>query len=350
MLNFELEVLSPIHIGSGERITDWEYVIEGNTMKVYPYEYLINQLFEKNPAFLSNLKALMQRQDFNLSRLFSEGVNVGKPLYELEIRARTRTKEVELFIKSLGKPYIPGSEIKGALRTAYIGGLLLEDKNLRMNVENILRNNANNRKALNNFVSSVIEGFFLYPTGKNDAVYDLFKALSVPDMFFELKDLCIEVPQLVGSNKSLYACEVLKEGTKIKGSLSIDTRPIEKIKNLEKLQYRKSELSWDILQKYSQEFYGLVLELEMEFYRGRPETISHLERVKSKLKDGIVLRIGKHQGYLSTTVMSIFKKFNPQLFEKIYENSVATVRPQKPKTRRISSKGLTFGWVILRKV
>ncbi len=352
MLNFSLEVLSPVHIGSGERITKWEYTIKDNFLEVYPYQHLIAHLLEKNPAFLQNLRILMQNKDFSLSMLKELGVDVGKPLYRIEIVGSLKTNEVELFIKSLGMPYIPGSELKGALRTAYMGGLLLVDKELRDRIRLMLRQKVNNKGELEKFGSKGkgFEESFFNPVGNADAKYDLFKAIAFPDLFFELRDLCVEVPKMIGSDKSLYACESIKVGTRLEGKLLIERSLIDRMIRVEKLNYKHLDLSWDRLKELSNSFYSLVLDMEMEFFRNMPEVRTHLQEVKRRMEEGILLRIGKHQGYLSTTIMAVFKKEDPELFERVYDASVSQSRKEKPKTRRISSKNLTFGWVLIKRV
>lgn len=354
MLGFSLEVLSPVHIGNGERITNWEYVIEGNRLKVYLYEYLISWFMNTNQAFLQNLRALMQDPNYNLSMLIGRNIKMPEPLYELPLRSSLQTKEVELFIKSLGTPYIPGSELKGAMRTAYMGGLLIKDKSLRKEVERLILQRADSRGKLDEFGSprGDFEKLFLYPEGKSDGLYDLFKVVSFQDVSFELKDLCVEVPKMVGSRRPLYACEALKEGTHLEGTISIDTRALEKHKSLEGLRYRQDKVDWETLADMCRTFYGLVIELEMEFFKGlnMHQVVKHLQYIRERAEEGILLRIGKHQGYLSTTLMAVFKRENPDLFEKVYERSVPQSRKEKPKTKRLSSKDLTFGWVLIKKI
>ncbi len=352
MLKFSLEILSPVHIGSGERITNWEYVIEGNRLKVYPYEYLISWFMNTNQAFLQNLRALMQDPNYSLYTLIDRNIKIPEPLYELPLRSSLQVREVELFIKSLGMPYIPGSELKGALRTAYMGGLLLADKELRESIRRRLRQKINNKRELEKFGSKG-KGFeenFFNPVENADAKYDLFKAIAFPDLFFELRDLCVEVPKIIGSDKSLYACESIKVGTRLEGKLLIERSLIDRMLRVEKLNYKHLDLSWDRLKELSNSFYSLVLDLEMEFFRNMPEVRTHLQEVKRRMEEGILLRIGKHQGYLSTTIMAVFKKEDPELFERVYDASVSQSRKEKPKTRRISSKNLTFGWVLIKRV
>lgn len=330
MLNFSLEVLSPVHIGSGERITKWEYTIKDNFLEVYPYQHLIAHLLEKNPAFLQNLRILMQNKYFSLSMLKELGVDVGKPLYRIEIVGSLKTNEVELFIKSLGMPYIPGSELKGALRTAYMGGLLLADKELRESIRSRLKK-INNKGELEDFGSKGkgFEESFFNPVENADAKYDLFKAIAFPDLFFELRDLCVEVPKMIGSDKSLYACEAIKVGTRLEGKLLIERSLIDRMIRVEKLNYKHLDLSWDRLKELSNSFYSLVLDLEMEFFKNMPEVRTHLQEIKRRMEEGILLRIGKHQGYLSTTIMAVFKKEDPSflkgfmmlLFHKVEKKS-----------------------------
>ncbi len=369
-IDFELEVLSPVHIGSGEKITNWEYIIEGGYLKVYPYEHLISYLHKKNPKYLEVLRNSMRDKDFSLLKLKQTNINIGEPLYELKLALPLRTREVELFIKSLGKPYIPGSELKGALRTAYIGGLLLENGDLRNQVERKLigelKKGGNIRELLANVGSKKrgnFEEILLYPKLENevkqDAKYDLFRAISFPDLFFDIDNLRVEVPKIVGSNRPLnaYACEALKKGTRIKGSLMINMSHINKMVELENLTYPHMNLSWERLKELSNKFYSRVIELEMEFFNNmqKEDTVNHLKKILDRLNNGILLRIGKHQGYLSTTIMSVFKESNDfkepneRLFEKVYLGSFNRVRNEKPKTRRLSSDDSTFGWVLLVK-
>ncbi|PMP97176.1 MAG: hypothetical protein C0169_03780, partial [Thermodesulfobacterium geofontis] len=73
-----------------------------------------------------------------------------------------------------------------------------------------------------------------------------------------------------------------------------------------------------------------------------------LTKIKNSSKIIIPLRLGKHQGYLSTTIMQIVKKEKPDLFEKVFRISVPKERPEVNKTRKILDPESTFpGWCFL---
>ncbi|MCS7308380.1 MAG: hypothetical protein NZ526_07520, partial [Aquificaceae bacterium] len=71
------------------------------------------------------------------------------------------------------------------------------------------------------------------------------------------------------------------------------------------------------------------------------------ESIKAQADKGILLRLGKHEGYLSTTIMALIKEKNGQLFDEIFKQSQSQVRQETNKTRRVNSESKTFGWVLI---
>lgn len=119
----EIETLSPLHIGwsSIERITPFDYLRFGQYLYVVDQEKLARSLHEyglltdfvnfakekKKPT----LSTFLDRHELN-------DESFAKKIMRYRIKARVQPNEVLPFIKNAyGRPYIPGSSIKGALRT-----------------------------------------------------------------------------------------------------------------------------------------------------------------------------------------------------------------------------------------
>lgn len=129
------EPLSPIHIGSGEEINAYEYVIYNKLYKldldklllalspeerenilemlgtnIVAYKkFLINKLIRKDPSLLSEVSSY--------SILISKAVN---DFYQQKSNDPLNLLPVKLFQRNLNEPYFPGSSLKGAIRTAIL--------------------------------------------------------------------------------------------------------------------------------------------------------------------------------------------------------------------------------------
>ncbi len=106
-----IEVLTPVHVGSGVKLTEGiDFVKTQNSVHIVSQAELIKYL-EENP---DELKRFIDG-DYKLSAL--KRIPEGKK-YNISIG---RTSEINEFERNgNGKPYIPGSSIKGAIRTILI--------------------------------------------------------------------------------------------------------------------------------------------------------------------------------------------------------------------------------------
>ncbi|MCD6519486.1 MAG: type III-A CRISPR-associated RAMP protein Csm5 [Anaerolineae bacterium] len=120
-----MTVLSPVHIGTGEMLPSMEYVQEGQRIYVLDAEALVQQL----AASPSRLKAFQYLGGKGAMGLFlrEQGLSPSKlALYSLPLWGSAPQEGIENiwpFIKVAGRPpmpYIPGSSLKGALRTALL--------------------------------------------------------------------------------------------------------------------------------------------------------------------------------------------------------------------------------------
>ncbi|PMP96302.1 MAG: type III-A CRISPR-associated RAMP protein Csm5, partial [Thermodesulfobacterium geofontis] len=233
MYNAKIITISPIHIGDGEELIPLEY-IEGKTeVKVYPFYYLIDKLYEKYEDKIETIVPLLKMfaKKGELSKLEDFFSNLGvhlEPKYVLSKEVPVNGKKIKTFIKNTLGPYIPGSEIKGALRTVFLFGVLKENEILRNDFYKILErkireaNTKNQKKEKVKILEKAIEEIELlvFRAGKNndqkDAQYDIFKALQISDSESLNYDyLFISSVKVLNSSREIRDyCEFLKPGKK----------------------------------------------------------------------------------------------------------------------------------------
>jgi CRISPR-associated protein Csm5 len=209
-----------------------------------------------------------------------------------------------------------------------------------------------------NNVEGELERSVFYPKGEKDAKFDVLKVLSIPDSQpLPYQSLRVEVPKLIGSNRTLYPCEALKEGVEFEMEININKNAYRGLETQRKLpeigkHFSDENTFWNFLTDCSRKFYSKLLDEEIEFFRNRqPNTEEHLKRLKNYLNTGgVLLRLGKHEGILSTTLLLIVKDKDKALFDKFFRTTQNIVREQTNKTRRVNSQGLTFGWILLERL
>lgn len=114
--DLEIELLSPLHIGNGNSLVhDYDFAYERNMVYMIDQDKLIEQVgdavFEKG-------------FDARISRLLPAGPYEPVSRYGLGWHERPRTSILEFEKDVFGRPYIPGSSLKGALRTGIVSGVL----------------------------------------------------------------------------------------------------------------------------------------------------------------------------------------------------------------------------------
>lgn len=135
-MKYEIEVISPVHIGSGDTISPIEYVV-GDKF----YRADMDRLFEDErfdtEGFIEDAKA-----GALYLGAFNSELAKGHVRYTLDISQSTRTSlrssEVREHIKTKDDVYIPGSSIKGAIRTVILWWVLKNDRQLLEKVERYL--------------------------------------------------------------------------------------------------------------------------------------------------------------------------------------------------------------------
>ncbi|TYQ18239.1 UNVERIFIED_CONTAM: CRISPR-associated protein Csm5 [Acetivibrio alkalicellulosi] len=155
-MNLEIETLSPLYIGSGKSINKKEYIYieKGHRVLILDNNKFFNFLVKKN--LIPEYEKFMLREQKDLYKWLIE-LNIRKEELELfksyeinasdAIIADKTLKEINLFIKDKYiKPYVPGSSLKGYIKTAILSKFISEDKSFSSKVYLDMKNKLTERK------------------------------------------------------------------------------------------------------------------------------------------------------------------------------------------------------------
>lgn len=242
-----LEVLTPVFIGSGLELNKNEYIYYHNSheawmpnrikmMKSIKDKCLLDQyeeyMLEGKEPLLNWMKSVGY-SDKEIHNLCDYHLDCSDALENLN-----RPVGIVEFMKdSYGLPYIPGSSLKGAIRTALLGSRILNNATdykalqKRAFISNDIVNGRPNKKYLNQEGKKIEEVGFrtLGKTEKtSDAKNDELKGLLISDSKpLELNNLtlCQKTDiRLDGKKNSLNILrECLKPGTMVEFDLTVDT-------------------------------------------------------------------------------------------------------------------------------
>lgn len=173
-----LTTLSPIFIGSGEVLNKSMYVYNDKEIMVIDERKLIKKLSSIKGLYESFLSECSSG-NLNLTDFLHKNLpnyeNID--IYKYKIISYSNIKDKKLnnintFIKSSnGKPYIPGSSIKGAIRTAIIAGEIMNDKEKYNNFfKDIINNNVKYKEK--DIVSNISKDFNIENIFKNIIISD----------------------------------------------------------------------------------------------------------------------------------------------------------------------------------
>lgn len=254
----QLEVQSPLFIGSGETINKKEYLYipKENKAVMFDLKKMATYLQEKNlikqyQTFLMNEKERDLEKFFRLHNISSkEYARFTDYTIDMEgesVQGDKPMRELHLFVKDAqGNPYIPGSSLKGALRTAMlVYQIYATEKNYKEKREirakkwidelNQCNASAVKRKLgeeSQNYEATWLNRLGLLDTKSNDMVNSVMRGISVSDSLpIEKKQLMLvqKIDSSVKGNIQYMPLfrECLKPGTRCQCTITIDERIAE---------------------------------------------------------------------------------------------------------------------------
>lgn len=350
-ISLQIETLSPLHIGDGSRMEyGYDYLVSEGKAFIFDGAEICSKKMEANPYIElgHTLEYYLKPEEFEQGAIYHYPVT-------------RKPKEIYPQIKTGGQAYIPGSSLKGSLRTALLAGMLKE-KNV--NISHLEW--GNNRR----FAASPIEKRY-FGANPNE---DVFKGLRVRD------SERLSPNQLAGIDVMSYhaqkqgmremgseycwTIEAFPTGTNLKTEIDLDLYALQPPDNSAPFDRRRQELNkkmkdranilvTELFQTVTIASNELILK-EQRFYNDhRMEDVAEFYHKLSLIQDdkNTLLPLGWGAGWQSKTIgmldldneilNSIQRKYNLGRQGSAYF----------PSTRRlyIDGKGSKYpiGWVKL---
>jgi len=294
-----------IHVGNGEELDPTEYIVKNNRVYYLNQHQMIAHLMKTNETeFLKVLDSsdMIKIIDFFIEHFDEHNDSLWTASYEVDHEFSTYYNEklhkpesqnlLYQFIRNKWQsvPFIPGSSLKGSIRTAFLSYLLDSYIKNGGNKDRILKNkhiemellNAKNRK------------------GKYDMSEDPFKYVKVPDISFPNKFLNVKLvkstalPDEGNSGKPVSQIPAYHEvldcwrASSLQSALDIDDR-----------FWRKTATDFDKFKEGINDFYLNAFENDRSWYE-RMHLLKKYEGIKDAIDDRdddtIVLKLGKGSG------------------------------------------------------
>ena len=309
----KIKTLSPVHIGSGEKISPSEYFYDNQYYYRLSMDRLISSLNKEQLEKFIELSA----RGLSVSEVIDEKtlekfVDYKLPLHESakNYLKRKHRIQVNLEIKTAGKAYIPGSSIKGSILSGVYYYLIKEkaDKNLKNMIE---------RR----------EKFY-------DIQDELFKLLGGKNRFFHWLDVSdSDLKKLEYSLELAHIRVADRKGKEIRGGIPILVEVIKEGVEFEFKMKQPSEDSPDIKD---------ILKNADGFYR----EIAKKEGKNNLPREGYILRIGHGSGVLSTSFLLSAEKSGIKNYQVPRpQKNLKPLRPgDMPSTRRFINDS-NLGWI-----
>mgnify|MGYP000606694223 CR=1 FL=1 len=364
-MKLKAEVLSPVHIGSGRNLTPFDYVVNAGFIN-----YDLTGLLGHEPGITDKIIGGLGKSKSNYflqSLLDSEQIT--DPEYwtyklpasgGVEHNLGRHHPDVDEYVKTAtDEAYLPGSSVKGGLRTAFTYKLLKYHKSRFTELA---------EKDFRNLEQD------LYAGGSRDAKKDFWKAILVSDSGAgDPGDLMtVSISRVLsashGRGKFKYwnYYETLREGESLELTATVDSDFLSsgKVKRTTPWSEDLRDTSLTDLLSATREFGIDICKEELKYYRnvqnqdtGEVEEFYEglLDDMDSADEDEGYICIGQGIGWIKTTIGMLLKYADPVDFKRFRKrNHLATHRMKSsfPKTRRVITGGpeypvKPFGWLKL---
>ena len=374
-----LRVYSPLVIREGNNVREYliDYIAIGKEIYVLSKDKFLRKLLEKGildefsqiadkiakatgvSEVILELKRFYEKHGF-LNAEFLRDVSLYSIKTSLKLE-EMKLKQIGYLVRDLnGRIYIPGSSIKGAIRTSILYGIITSNsKNIKELRRILLIKLKQRRKLSPQKIARDIEDRFLCGMYKirerpiPEAQRDLLRGLIVSDgkPLPENSASVIMIKLLEDSKeRDLTLVEAINPGIESIHEIKLDDAFLDVIANRMKLSDRVEFLHK--LPEVINNFYLEVLKHEMNYAKkmkwSKLETFYiRLRKEIERDKDSFLIRIGWGSGWISTTIGLILKNYLPDLMSMIRRTLKMGIRGKDfPLSRKVSHNYEPLGWCI----
>ncbi len=386
-----LQVLSPIHIGTGEELSPWDFALRISYMFVIRIEEVLEHLYNENKDKYEEALSKLEEGKGSIDQFLPDRIPEEWIVYKMELYPSIdiqKVKKVSTAIKNINvdsKPtlYIPASEIKGFIRTAIIYCYIKDNFNKFAGKFEKINPKFSFRKVVENSIWG-------------EPSKDSMKYLKIEDVYGDFHSQIIGVKILLSSKFWIENVEAITGGVSKVFIIKVDNRVLDEqigpyISEWKKCCY---EFSNDLIEaeiKYWEDIKGgesSNLKKTLSIFRKKIKqkgrntrlidiVISRLDKLhtdkavnlnandienliqglkslqKLNTADAPIIRLGKYTGYLNHTISILLngkiKKYtNPQPYNIAPIGNDIGAKNAKwflfPLTRRLTLDNQTLGW------
>lgn len=313
------EIVTPIHIGSGEEIDPFDYIVKQARLYRISIEKLIASM---HPSEIREMESVIdsgdliklrthiaQYPDLEKLSLFSTAVTpIVEAMYGSNLENQDNQMLINMFLRSAEKPLVPGSSVKGAIRTAF------------------LSTEANSKKIpfpkdyndIKFFESNLLE----YRDAKNDP----FRTVRLRDSFLKDEDTIVRqiinvkidgshIENNIPMTHEVSNSTITGKSVMFKNILSVDEL-------INSTGYIKRKIGLEDIISSCRKFYRDKMEYEhFKFYKGhKSESVSEMLCNTSLNDNEAFIRLGRFSGVESVT-LDKYRNPNPPGKRKVWGTS-----------------------------
>ena len=336
-----LDILTPVHIGDGSEIEPYEYVIDEQFHKIDLSKLLLNLSSEDQKQFNKLLETdIVACREFIKNKFQGKGFVIYSSQISEEIRSiyigKIDDPRNQLLIYPFLRgnshlPYIPGSSLKGALRTALIFNLLEKDC---LDKERVDILEANLLKCERGWLDRD-QGIFI--TKGLDPQKDPFRCIKIGDVMLPQDSTIIQrIIAVSKKNENIQSMNIqLIKETTCSGFTSKPLCITTEIRYDDQLSKKnrdiKKKITIEEIIDTNKIFSEKVINHELKKYFNNHPTSDVYKKLKdcwSELKNNeFMFRLGWGSGYNSMTV------------------NLKLSHPKLVKTRKLINGSIPIGWI-----
>ncbi len=346
-----METITPLHIGDGGRLVKSDYIAKHHEVYVLDLDKISNKIGKESlEKFVEVIEESFRHPriliDF-LSKKRIDPKDVSK--YLIENKATEELGEILTVTKNpCFFPYIPGSSLKGAIRTALQYMFLKKNPDKLERVINHALRRGIKRKQAGSEVERVVRG------KENSSYYDLFRFVKVADSnavsINSLAVFTVKILEKIGKNYSMKRFPITVEAIK-PGTIVETTFTLEKLdeKYLSELGLKSVDI--DTIINACNDFSKDICENEIRFFEecGNRDLLAFYKNLRKQISDDLMLiKVGWGSGYDATTI-GLLLKDHPRFkdIRRKFKLGIAGVA-EFPISRKIvmgKDKQMPLGWL-----
>jgi len=382
----KLTILSPVYIGDEKReLSQVEFLEQNSFIHIFSEDKLIRVLKEK--GMIRDFLNYLEQQSYPSLREYWWHIPPGERnsiLKEVTVRriktnvSRVRNLQLHISDPATSLPYIPGSSIKGSLRSALLYYFVSENTNPFIEVfeKFIKERNLKNRKQ----IGTQIDGYYFQSNnikGKNRVKIggntDLMRLVKVSDAFVRKEHRSNQISEVVrvkivslnnnggyhfsrirNSDIEIFV-EVIKPGTEMIFEIDIDEflKELIEIKGHSKEKYQYDQMDMEgLLHKALITKYEKLLSEEKDFFKkcglySQGNNSYMMKSFDTLIEKGVNFRIGWGTGLLNMTPdLFLGKDKRQELRRNFFQQRSNPIFPQSRKVIVDENDSVTdtLGW------